>query len=393
TRNRALPGTGFIPESGALKLSGHATLVAVQIAGPRSAGQGVRAVHAWTVDDWLGKGFMKTATADPPGIDHPARVFNHSWIGSGSPAVPLILRRVDYLIDERDVLMVCGLGNGKGKMPELLASAYNVISVGVASGRHSNEPTTIETPGRRKPDLVAPGNQTSYATGLVTGVVAAMLEHADRMVDVDENGDDGDAASVNRNAAATRAEVIKAALLAGARRTAQWSPIEGEPLDRTLGAGVVEIDRALVILDAGHAEPDRATNQRYGWSFSTIDADAQRYYDFSLDAEQGPASFALVWHRRVLGGRARILNPDTGETRTIWNAAHFTPDLDLGLVRLEADGGETLIRFSQSDVDNVELIHLPALEPGRYRLRVRRKHDDTSQPWDYALAWRIEAKE
>lgn len=381
TRHKDLPGTGFIPESGEAKLNGHATAVATYIAGPQSAGQGVRAVHAWTVNDWMGDGYLRVNGTDDPRNDHPARVFNHSWIAPTSPAAPLILRRVDHVIDNQDVLVVVGVDNKPGEIPALLASAYNTISVGAPSGNNSDELTAVEGEGRCKPEIVAPGNLTSWTTGVVTGVCAALLEYADRLAKADDK---------NKNAA--RSEVIKAVLLAGADRSSNWQPPEGEPLDRKLGAGMVDIDRSLVMLAGGHVEPNKPTNQRYGWSFAQVEPGKLHTHDFTVDAEQGQVGIALVWHRRVLGGKAKLVNEATGETRDIWNPSAFIPDLNLGLMKINDDGSETMIATSVSQVDNVELIHLPQLEPGKYTLRVARQMDDTKMAWDYALAWRIEAK-
>ena len=217
---------------------------------------------------------------------------------------------------------------------------------------------------------------------MVTGVCAALLEYADRIAEADEADKD-----------AVRSEVIKAVLFAGAHRSANWAPPEGEPLDRKLGVGQVDIDRSLVILEAGHAPPDQPTKQRYGWSFATIEPAKLREYSFTIDTEQGETGIALVWHRRVLGGTAKLVNEDTGETRDIWNPGMFVPNLNLGLIRTNDDGSETMIAASTSKVDNIELIHLPKLDPGKYTLRIARTKDEADQPWDYALAWRIEAKE
>lgn len=381
TRHGSLPGTGFIPESGETKLNGHATAVATHIAGPQSAGQGIRAVHAWAVNNWIGEGYLNTRTLENPRDDHPARVFNHSWIAEQSPITPLVLRRVDYAIDVNDILVVVGVNNSEGDIPHLLASAYNVISVGAMSGNHSDGLTKIEGEGRCKPDIVAPGDLTSWSTGIATGICAALLEYADRMVDADEKNKD-----------ANKSEVIKAVLFAGAYRDANWAPPKGEPLDRKFGAGVADIDRALVILEGGHAAPNKATRQRYGWSAATIAPGQVREYTFNVDVEQGEAGIALVWHRRVLGGKVNLVNRDTGQAREIWNIGQYLPDLNLGLIKTNDDGTETMIAASASKVDNVELIHLPSLKPGKYTLRIARQHDESKQDWDYALAWRIEAK-
>ena len=382
TNHKALPGTGFIPESGDLKLNGHATAVATYIVGPQSLGQGVKSVHAWTVDDWMGQGYLRLGTADNPRDDHPARVFNHSWIAPKHPGAALVLRRIDYQIDTQDVLVVVGVNNELGEIPDLLASAYNTISVGTSNGTHSDALTTTEGEGRCKPEIYAPGRLTSWTTGLVTGACAALLEFADRLIEADEKNKD-----------AARSEVIKAVLFAGAYRNDRWAPPEGEPLDRKLGAGLVDIDRSLVILDGGFAQPDKPTNQRYGWSFATIGPGKDRTYTFKIDQAQGETGIALVWHRRVLGGKVNLVNQDTGETREVWNPGTFVPNLNLGLIKNNDDGSKTLVAESTSQVDNLELITLPELEPGNYTLRIVRAMDDTNMDWDYAVAWRIEAKE
>lgn len=397
-----LPATGFVAESADPVVSAHAVNVAVEAFGTDSAGLGVREVRCWELGDWLGEGYLRTGTTQPP-IEHPARVLNHSWISSGQPSDPLVLRRVDYVVDAYDRVVVCGVNNGPGPVPSLLASAYNVISVGKQTGDNSDGLTTVEGEGRCKPDLVAPGGTTSGATGVVTGCVAALLELADRKAAAVAEGQEGG----DKNAA--RSEVIKAALLAGARRPGRWAPPAGEPLDRSLGAGVVDLDRSLAIVDGGHVEPDRAADMthRYGWSFASIKAGQTRTYTFTVDSRQRMAGFALTWHRRVLGGVAKLRNNQTGEEREVWNSGHFTPDLDLELVRhvddkdapqapgdaADGEAGTERIAISDSKVDNVELIHRhppDALMPGRYTLRVTRAADDTGMAWDYALAWKIE---
>ena len=380
-----LPATGFVSESGIAAESGHATNVAASAFGTDSAGMGVREVRCWHTSDWLGSNFLKTGLLEPP-LKHEARVYNHSWISKGGPTAPLVLRRVDYMVDEYDRLVVCGVNNGRGAVPALLASAYNVISVGKESGNNSDGLTTGEGPGRCKPELIAPGGTTSGATGVVTGCVAALLELADRKIAEDPEG---------RNKDAARSELIKAVLLAGARRTNKWTPPEGEPLDRARGAGMVDLDRSLVMLDAGHVEPDGQADMRnrYGWSFAQIKPGQTRSYSFTLDTDQAMTGIALTWNRKVIGGKAKLKNSETGEERLIWNSSHFTPNLDLELVRHIDDQTTEPVAISASKVDNVELIHLWKLDRGRYTLRVKRAADDSKMDWDYALAWRIEAKQ
>ena len=284
------------------------------------------------------------------------------------------------MIDTQDVVMVGGVNNEHGPIPGMIASAYNAISVGVTSGRNSDGLTTVDGEGRCKPNIVAPTNLTRWGVGLVAGVAAALLEEADRQAEEDEANED-----------AARSEVIRAVMYAGAFRHARWEPPAGEPLDRRLGAGTLDFDRSLVILRGGHVEPDTQTNQRYGWSFAQVQAEAQHTYRFTVDTAQGVTGFALVWNRRVQGGTTRQQNPDTGQPVAVWNNGAYSPNLDLTLVRLQ-DGEEEVIAQSASEVDNLELIHLRTLAPGEYELRINRTEDRANAPWDYALAWRIEAR-
>lgn len=385
TNQFGLEAMRFVEQSGESKASGHANYVARNMVGDQSVARGVRQVYAWSSNHWLGPGMLNVATTNPPVKDSPVRVFNHSWIGGASRFAPLALRRVDYLVDHYDKLVVCGVNNKHGAVPAMLGSAYNVISVGVVSGNNSNELTTIEGEGRSKPEIVGPGSLTSWSTGFVTGCVAALIEGADELAQADEKNKD-----------AARSETIKAILLAGARKNDAWQAPEGEPLDRKYGAGFVDIDRALLIQEAGHVEPDTATRQRYGWSFSQVNSAQQRTYRFTLGQDQGKSTFALTWHRRIMGGTAELKHTETGQTRTIWNSAHFAANLDLALVRLSPDNNpenHQAIAVSSSKVNNVELIYAKDLKPGRYVLTVTRQPDKVEMAWDYALAWRIEALE
>ena len=105
----------------------------------------------------------------------PARLYTHSWIAPATAGYEDILRRIDYLADVRGVVMVVGVNNGAGNpVPPLLASAYNTISVGQWDGHSSGGYTTVEGAGRCKPEIVAPGGLTSFATPVVAAVVARL---------------------------------------------------------------------------------------------------------------------------------------------------------------------------------------------------------------------------
>ncbi|MFI4862487.1 MAG: S8 family serine peptidase [Phycisphaerales bacterium JB063] len=382
SRDQRLRGVNFILQSGSTGNSPHASGAARNAFGQQAPAPGVARVHCFSVSHWMGEGYLRTGTTDPPDDWNESRVFNHSWIAEQADFAPQVIRRVDWLADEKDILCCVGVNNGNTQVPQLLASAYNTISVGVISGDHSRGTTRIEITGRVKPELVAPGSLTSWSTAVVTGCVAVLLERADEIEERDPDAPDANA---------QRSEVVKALLMGGAFKPLGWAPNVGEPLDPRWGAGIVDIDRALLMMDAGHTEPGD-TNKRYGWSFTDIDRAGVDDYTFNITADQGEACFALVWHRHVVGGGATVRNNATGEARAVWNNTTILADLDLELVRLNDVGEEESVQISRSAVDNVEMVYVESLPAGRYTVRVTRGNDREDDAWEYALAWRIEAE-
>lgn len=382
SRDRRLRGISFMLQSGDTGSSNHASGVARYAFGQDGPAPGVARVHCYSVSNWLGEGYLRTGSELPPDDWNEARVFNHSWVAQTAGYAPQVLRRIDWLADERDILCVVGLNNGQGDVPDLLASGFNVISVGTVAGNHSGGITSMEGEGRGKPELVAPGSLTSWSTPVVTGCVAVLLQEADAIAERDPDGPD---------AWAVRSEVVKALLMGGAHKPVGWSPREGETLDRQWGAGIVDIDRALLMLAGGNTAPG-PTIHRYGWASHALTAEAQHAYTFTTTADQGEACFTLVWHRKVAGGTAEVRNNQTGETRTVWNNSSALAQYDLELVRIDDAGNEQVVAASASTVDNVEVIHLQAMPAGTWTVRVKRGADGYGIPWDYALAWRIEAE-
>ncbi|MEM1353306.1 MAG: S8 family serine peptidase [Planctomycetota bacterium] len=380
---RAMRGTTFILQSGPSGVSGHASNSARKAFGDDAAGAGVSRVHCFSTNDWLTSGYLKTGSRDNPDDWTEARVFSHSWIAAQTEHTPVLLRRVDYAIDTYDVVMAVGLNNGAGEVPHLLASAYNVISVGRSDGQHSRGGTRIEVNGRCKPEIVAPGGLTSETTPIIAGCAAALLQSADALAKTDPRGMAGHAA---------KSEVIKALLLGGAWKPDGWRPDAGKPLDPEWGAGQVDLDRSLLMQAGGPVEPG-VTDRRYAWSFAQAEPVDTIGYRFEVDQDQGEACFTLVWNRQVAGGVVTLEHPQTGQPVTMWNNASQMPNLDLRLLRLGGDGESRVIASSTSRIDNVEVVYLRELPAGSYRLEVRRGRDTIEADWPYALAWRIEGPE
>ncbi|NBC10417.1 MAG: hypothetical protein GVY24_01615 [Planctomycetes bacterium] len=413
----------FVPRSGESEPFGHAEGVAKQLYGRGGLAPGISEVHNFASSDWLGDGLLNGGTGHAPKLDDRPRLYTHSWISTlTGKAGADVLRRTDYLIDTADVLMCVGVNNGRDTaVPPLMGSAYNVIAVGALNGNSSGGYTRFEGKGRCKPDVVAPGGLTSFATPVAAAVVARLLEAADQMADTPEGprvdeariqhvddqagsesggnsgGDSGGGQAIDASPErfgarhpAARSELIKAVLMAGAIKPEGWAREPGKPLDEHLGAGMVRLDRSLAILRGGQAKPG-TVRQRYGWDFGQAGADQTVGYTFDVRQSLGPASIMLVWNRRI-DGRTIIAMPK-GATRPIkgWVHAPRLADFDLRLLEINDAGEAVEMQLSASALDNVEHLYLPVLVPGRYRLEVIRRSDDAPDAfWDYALAWRVE---
>ncbi|MBL4575749.1 MAG: hypothetical protein JKY51_06590 [Opitutaceae bacterium] len=375
TRSPNFTGVTFVERSGVSKVSGHAYATAKVIYGLTGLAPGVNVVHCFESRDWMGSGYLNAGTDGPP-VGGPMRVLTHSWI-SDSPNAAILLRRVDWQIDKHDTVICVGVNNGsQAPVPYLLGTAFNVIAVGTAEskqGGSSGGYTRIERRGRSKPDIVGPRGLTSFTTPAVAACAARLLQAADEMT-----------AEAHR---AGKAEVIKAVLLAGAVKPKGWQPEPGHPLDDHLGAGVVHFDHSIQILQAGPANPGRMP-KRMDWDFREIKPEQTAVYTFATQAPMGEASIILTWHRRITG-----MATDEGAAASGgggWAGLPRTADLNLRLIHTDDHGDEHELAVSNSRVDNVEHIYLKALASGRYRLEVSRRVGVYDEPWDYALAWRVE---
>jgi hypothetical protein len=268
-------------------------------------------------------------------------------------------------------------------MQPLLACGYNSIAVGRIDGQHSagNTPASVDGAGRMKPELVAPGQFTSFSTPVVSAAAALLYQTAAT-------------APYNQNVNRARGVAIKAALLAGAAHGPAWTnnaPASGanrgitaRPLDPVFGCGTVNIDRAHRILTADESQP-----------VATAD-------DAVLEP---PAPLAVLWDVDVLQSSAalqqfhyRLDLPAAGDVSIVatWNRNMATnafssataPAVANVTLRLQRIDGETVVplsgdagigRFesgnvvSSSAVDNVEHLYVRGLERGSYVVSVVRE--------------------
>lgn len=347
---------------------GHTKLVAENLYSTESGvAPGVSDIDIYETTHWYDRYILRSdrSYAAPPSVER-AQIQNHSWVayndedGNSAATSQRIRRLVDYQVDRDQITAVVSLANGVlDDLPDLLAPAYNVITVGVTDGEHSHGLTGVDVAGRTKPDIVAPSTFTSFAAPLVSGAAALLIQTAEEAPAL---------------LAARRPQVVKALLMAGATKEEfpAWTRTWFRPLDREFGAGELNINKAHAILRAGR--PRSGSSQMSGWDYGEVGGGLSRTY--TIDVPEGymlrDISAVLTWHRDVRGvdaGRAFEPEPELA-------------DLDL---RLRRAGEETPVDESLSSSDNVEHIWQRLLPAGQYTLEVSA---DTLR--DYGIAWRSE---
>lgn len=350
----------------------HATIVAEYFYGSTSTAPSLTSIQCWEVNDWLSSGFLHRNSYSLPEIET-QRIQNHSWVGStGTVAGDTeIIQRFDYAINRDGFVAVVGVDNVDSTVvPSLMAQSYNAISVGLSNGINSHGYTTFDTPGRIKPDLVAPPDnaKTSYAAGLVSAVAADLLQVADNTPGLGN--------------ASHNPQVIKAILMAGARKNIfpTWDRTTTRPLDDRYGAGEVNVYNSYHILTAGEfAASPSSTVGATGWDLGTASSGAgsQLYFFDVPENSSDTLSATLAWNRTI------GLTPNGN---MLWSSPVPTvANLDMRLYNVSGESTlGSLVDASLSTVDNVELIYQTALQPGRYAIEVS---SGNSYVTTYGLAW------
>jgi len=358
--------------------SSHATTVANYFYGnTTSIAPDVVRANIWDAGSWLGN------LGNPEYAD----VVNCSWVVKASSSMTVADATVytqvfDWSIGQYDYVGVVGVNNGTSStLPKLLCQNYNGISVGITAGTHSAGVTTLDGIGRMKPDIVAPTDKTSWATAMVSSAAAMLLDEAAAMP----------TSTMQTNAA--HSQTIKSILLAGATKSEfgeYWAHDHDSPLDDVFGAGELNVQRSYHILAAQEQEASallvgESVNDTgaggiaaMGWDFaSTAATGAEKLYYFSVTEGQhlSELSAVLTWNAVVTQSGPNL-------TTTLANL-----DLDLDLYAIGEEGSLTLVDYSNSTVDNVELLYLTQLASGNYAFGVKANTAGTN----YALAWYIVA--
>jgi hypothetical protein len=145
----------------------HATAVGRFLYGDStSMAPGVTDIQVFYAGHWLENGYVMYGYGDQPLVSD-CRLANHSWVGGYTDPVEgtsEILRRLDWAVHRDEYIQTVGITNSSSSTRPLLASAFNVITVGKTDGSHSRltaEVDDIYAGGRNLPDLVAPVTSTS----------------------------------------------------------------------------------------------------------------------------------------------------------------------------------------------------------------------------------------
>ena len=369
-------GKTFTPMSGAMSVSWHATTVGTSLYGVgTSIAPGITGIFNYEATNWI-NAFLRLNQSSPPSTPPGGtRIMNHSWIGSAGAANDnQILRRLDFQANRDGTLHATGLNNGAASvLLPLLSCSYNGIAVGRTDGQHSYglTPTGTDGPGRMKPDIVAPGNATSWATPVVSAAAALLQQVASE-------------APLASNPSARDPTVLKAVLMAGAVHAPTWSNAptasgdsRGEavrPLDPVYGAGVVNVDRAHRILTGGEQDgtadvPAQSTLRAAGWDLAEVGPGTNLHWRLRLYESAPELSVIATWRRL----------PSTNFT-----IAPSAPTIRLRLFRVEGTAlvpltGEQGAAYyasgnvaSTSAPDNVQHIYVRGLAPGEYVIQVSR---------------------
>jgi hypothetical protein len=404
TTNAEFAGKTLTNVSGSPGASPHATSDGVEFYGTAgSIAPGIADIAVYGASWWLGNNFLYRYGVRQP-LSSTSRVASHSWAGGGVGALSNeTLRRLDWVIENDDFIHVVA----QGSPSPLLASALNVIAVGNTDGAFVNgtvevdpsDPNDPYVAGRVHPNVVIPADNISLAAPRVAAAAALLVELGNS--DPALSTDPSQTSYTNRGGVlvrnAERAEVIKAALMAGADRVtrnttsgnlalyrgAGYQSANG--LDSRYGAGQINIYNSYHIIARG--EQNSAEDGGPGSGTAPRGFDWDRYFGgssgsnttgtYALPVSATPRllTAALVWHLDIDGGTALNFDPDATLR-------------DLALSVVDVTGAPVTVFTSQSTVDNTENAWRVVPANAQYMLQVS-VGSGSAFDYDYAVAWQL----
>lgn len=359
---------------------------------------------------------------------------------------------VDYLAYTRDTLVVIPAGNsGPNNITlSIPADAYNGLTVGATDESYSkvalfSSQGPADATGRSKPDLLAPGGGIVVPYGGWEdddgrdGSAAVNYKHAVIPADISQfmapnitTEDDVDpdwvtvsgtsfSAPIVAGAGAllqqwggyhgmdTSNETMRAVMinstnkvdgLLGMSRTIvdrqgqDWLASEAYlseevPLDDQMGAGQLDVSRALRQYEFGEQGPGVVDNIGWDKQFALTEGESFDYL-FTDPLQAGDfISATLAWDRQTVYQDNGVVGVyDQGDLL----GGLSLDNLDLFLMRYDDTATEQAIWSSVSTLDNLEHLFWQVPEAGDYKLRVVFTEDLTAYPGfestpDFALAW------
>jgi hypothetical protein len=408
-------------------VSGHAGTVGQYFYGSTlSMAGGITNIHIyeasyWMYRDYLGIGYRLGGNPIQPVYDinssnifnsvlsSPARVMNHSWVGSTDNIDADVLRRIDFVAGADQSIQVAAVNNGSTQKA-LVSGAYNAITVGRTDGAHATGTVAVDdlyTAGRTCPLIVVPTTPTSYTAPVVSAACALLIQTGadDSVVSLT---DPAATAFTDRSGniirTAASSTLVKAALMAGARRVTQnttdaditgyRSDPDGNQtdsgLDSRYGAGQLNVFNSYHILSGGEfdsLEDNGASGGAIdGYGFDVDPAfggksgsNRQARYYFTAAGDQRRLYATLAWRLAVDGGS--FLN---------WDGTAELYDLDFFLYDISNPDAPVMVAASESRVDNTENLWTPLVPGRRYLMEVTAAPDQADFNWNYALAWRMD---
>jgi hypothetical protein len=335
----------------------------------------------------------------------------------GSPFEHAWTRGIELMAESYGTIVVASIGNGSDAHSPVFypGAGSNIIGVGVVDSvktedlatnlanfalaypEHSSTGPTDN--GRCKPDIVAPGNclvaafnepnsyqptgnGSSFSTPVVAGAIGLLVQKAKEIPELSP--------AVSPNGGNC---VIKAILMNSATKLPYWhkgqlqkddDPVS--PLDYVQGAGMLNSVSAYEHLVAGLSKPGNVPMT--GWDLNTLDKiqTQQNIYEIRIDDPTDKLiTTTVVWNRHY--NMEYPFEP----------APEKDCDLRLELWATDPDNPnkDELIDFSDSRVDNIEHIYIPA-EAGykNYKIIVTFSNiENLKEPalsQRYGIAWNVQ---
>ena len=280
-------------------------------------------------------------------------------------------------------------GAGVATQPQL-GSSFNAIAVGRSDGISKQGSVALDslyTIGRTRPDLVAPIDATSYATPVVSAAATLLVEVGHKNPTL--STDPAVQYTTNRNGDtiynAERSEVVKAALMAGASRTAPqlalgYHATTTNGLDSTYGAGQLNIYNSYHIIAAGEQnsleDGGSGLIGRYGFDYDP-------YFGGLAPSSGQPASNRTASYYFTASANGKMT------ASLVWNL-----DVDnltlyhLGLYLYDLTDLDHPVAFANGTLDNTENLWTSVDANHNYLLQVGAL-TGADFLWDYGLAWDI----